>query len=721
MFRRKVPTISGESILGRRAIIQLRDKLVRQFSLDPQIGDLILGRRKKNDLKIVSTKFESSNSERGVIYWAEFEDDSSFYLGPNIAHNIESNISQDPDQGQLNIELNKTSRSDESDVKIETSSDKAIITRSCSNYSPNIPKISNFPVTLPWLFELNMGRLFPTMHLLWIHNSLFSIPKIYILKNAKSYIFNGADLMVGGVIIEASKEVTSIRKDQIWTINCIGEQFPIAIGVSLVDWDDISDPGSRKGKIIKVIHNCNDVLSSEGNMNFDLEMKASQEICEKENCDFDGIYPACEKLEALLTEKEQKLNSEMTALENQVEDIQISESKIGDSLNTASCSRDVEDYNSEYSKGELSRDLYDYLLESLLLKVVSEISENKALLPMDSSAFWDRITRLSQQDFGIQVDIRKSSFLKVQKFFQHYSKKNVLTIKQIRGTINIVDYSTTEISNLQKNHQSCDFKFRLPPVIKKKSNKSTSNTEKIIKSQEITPIEVIVLYQPDSNLQFILDYYNTTEGNSRLGEYYSVKSSRGERDQLFVSMSDIRNAMEFYLNSRELKIPDPSSPQNDKPTHVKLDFSLEKLFSKYLDSTSEDLKNVLPISLIFKELPKYLKTFHYIRGGQSLSSNSKPTIIKGECKTIQIHSESRMGTRKHVTIISPYISHFNLDPQLVAESCQKKFACSATTTQIKTYPSSNNVGIIIQGNVISQISDFLNSRWGVPKSYIQIS
>ncbi|KAH8582993.1 translation initiation factor SUI1 family [Cryptosporidium sp. chipmunk genotype I] len=717
MFKKKVIQTGGETLIGRRAVLQLRDRLIKQFTLESQIGDLILGKRKKNDLKITAAKFEGNRTERGVIYRIEFEHVSNFFLNNSNLQNLETVDSKALKSVELKIKTINSEKQEFIGTNSENKSKNDTNPISEFNYCPNLSNLKSLPATLPWLFEFNMDRLFPTMHFLWIHSSLISIPSIVILRNAKQFIFNGADLMAGGIIFELTKDIKSIRRDQIWTIKCVGDHFPIAIGTSLVDWDDISDQNSRKGKVLKVIHHCNDTLSLEGSMDFNEitnidpgeEIKLNNEEPEmplKVTKEFQNI--TLENKEDIIFKKNQDL------FKKNANELQASENEI--TLPQIQYEYFKHENDCEKHPDELSQEVYDFLLETLLLKVISEYSSNRDLLPTDSSAIWDKITRLCLKHYGIQADIKKSSFIKVQKFFQFYSKKNIFLIKQGRGgVLNIVDINDEEVIKMEKNNLNSEISSKLPTKKKtKRSLEGESTLNKVTNSQ----FEVVLLYQPEQNFLPVVDYYNSKV--CRLGKVLQIRTSRGEKEQIFITISDARTALEYYINSNDLKTRNPNNNFEEKSSNLKLDEVLANLFQKHLDDKSVYAKNkVIPISLAYKEIPNFLKIFHYIRNKADPDSEKKPNIHKGPCKTIEIYSESRMGTRKHVTIISPSISHFNLDPQEVAESCQKKFACSATVSQIKKYPSNSNLGVIIQGNVVSQLCGFLNSRWGIPKSYIQ--
>ncbi|KAJ1605523.1 hypothetical protein OIY81_3462 [Cryptosporidium canis] len=689
MFRRKAAQTGGETLLGRRATLQLRDRLVKQYGLEPSVAELILGRRKKVDLRITATKFEGSKVQRGVIYRMEFEDASSFAFGS-------TGPSRQAETTSLPLKGDASGLGPEGGEAV----------RPGEAYQPNLCNIKDLPATLPWLFEISMDRLFPTMHLLWIHGSLWSIPSLVILRNAKQFIFNGADLMAGGIVFEATRDIASLRKDQIWTIRCVGERLPIAIGVSLVDWDDISEESGRKGKVLQVVHHCKDSLASEGGMDFSEERLALVEAKESE-----AASMVASRLEGL------SLEEGSSGVAGDSKDVQGENCVEPPAAEEGPASENGADRG---SSEELSQEVYDLLLETLLLRVASEYSSNKAMLPVDSSAIWDKMSRLCLQTYGIQADIKRSSFVKVQKFFQLFSKRGLLTTKQGRGgALNVVDVNGEEIERIEKSNADSEVALRLPPEVRRRPKQPPQGGTSRPDKAKSTQMEVVLLYQPEQNFSPILEHYCSREA-ARLGRSLPIRTSRGEKEQTFISIAEARAALEYYINSNGLKVCEADSGQKGRPCSIILDENLENLFQKHLENSQDSDRKTIPISLAYKEIPGFLKVFHYIRNESDSNSDEKPNIFKGPCKTIEIYTESRMGTRKQISVISPFISHFNLDPYEVAESCQKKFASSATVSPIKKYPSSNNLGVIVQGNVVSQLADFLNSRWGIPKSYIQL-
>ncbi len=89
---------------------------------------------------------------------------------------------------------------------------------------------------------------------------------------------------------------------------------------------------------------------------------------------------------------------------------------------------------------------------------------------------------------------------------------------------------------------------------------------------------------------------------------------------------------------------------------------------------------------------------------------------KGALPCITICSERRQGN-KRVTRIAG-VDAFLIDPEDVAQACQKRFACSSTVVELPGKGAGHEV--VIQGNVIEEVADWVIKTYGVPKKYFQV-
>ena len=100
-----------------------------------------------------------------------------------------------------------------------------------------------------------------------------------------------------------------------------------------------------------------------------------------------------------------------------------------------------------------------------------------------------------------------------------------------------------------------------------------------------------------------------------------------------------------------------------------------------------------------------------------ISRGQLRVIRKGAAPTVQISSERRQGN-KHVTKIVG-MEDFLVPADAVAQACQKRFACATTTAELPGKQKSSHE-VIMQGNVVDKVAEYLISMYGVPKKYILV-
>jgi translation initiation factor 2D len=92
------------------------------------------------------------------------------------------------------------------------------------------------------------------------------------------------------------------------------------------------------------------------------------------------------------------------------------------------------------------------------------------------------------------------------------------------------------------------------------------------------------------------------------------------------------------------------------------------------------------------------------------------TVKKGSLPCIAISSERRQGN-KRVTRIAG-LEAFLVDPEEAAGACQRRFACSSTVAELPGKGAGHEV--VIQGNVIDEVADWVMKTYAVPKKYFQV-
>ncbi|EEA06543.1 translation initiation factor SUI1 family protein [Cryptosporidium muris RN66] len=714
----------------RKLIIQIKDKIIKQFGISTYDADWILGRRKKNEVKLLQCKFEQPDGSKAILYKIEITKENSkriLYSKLNSLNKLEENNSNEIIE---NKEINLHISNEISKIEID---------------------LPYLPTNLPWLFDIGNNLIIPSLQLLWIYGDYIKIPEVIIPTCISQFIFNGADLMMCGIIVQKSINLKTINKGQLWSVRCEFDKKPIALGISLVDWIDLVNSKFKKGKVLRILHHIKDNLSKEGGFEFKLTTETDQ-IVESVNENGNEIKyiinestnnlknfnnkmqnPNIEIYSKFIDSKNESKTSENSYINSeQIQNIQINQNNLSEYILPIlddDLSLSLQSIKDNYS-------FWDIISEFILIKILTSIELNQ--LPLEISAIWDKINRLYNKSSQKQLNIKLTSHGKISKFFIYYQKLGFFILKQGRNnnqTIisinkNIIDDTYIknkslydEILYIQKLLSRDLYDIQLFNNCKdtnKDKNKNKSNDINL----SLNSMEIITIYQPLSSIQGIFDFvqskFEIISSNIQpliSGEVFIIKTSKGEKLQTFYSSKQIRKILEIYINLNNLKVKDPVEENNRKLSHVKLDHLLSIIYKSDINA------DIISLASIFKDFFKFLNTFHYIKTNNQNKKqyNENPLIFKGICKSIIISVESRQGGKKYTTIISPYITHFNLDPSLVADICQKKFACSASATQIKGYSAPNNIGVVIQGNVASKVASLLSLHWGVPKAYIQVN
>jgi translation initiation factor 2D len=84
---------------------------------------------------------------------------------------------------------------------------------------------------------------------------------------------------------------------------------------------------------------------------------------------------------------------------------------------------------------------------------------------------------------------------------------------------------------------------------------------------------------------------------------------------------------------------------------------------------------------------------------------------------VQISSERRQGNKQVTRIVG--MEDFLVPADAVAQACQKRFACATTTAELPGKQKSGHE-VILQGNVVEKVAEYLMCTYGVPKKYFLV-
>ena len=120
---------------------------------------------------------------------------------------------------------------------------------------------------IPWFFSIEdrstkRERLYPTVYLLWKCPDLIEL-KFRTHRQVFTKLLNGADLMLPGVIVPSGVVTLDtfrhVKRDDLCSICLDDNRFPIGIGLTALDGEDMYMSG-MKGRAVILLHLYQDVL-----------------------------------------------------------------------------------------------------------------------------------------------------------------------------------------------------------------------------------------------------------------------------------------------------------------------------------------------------------------------------------------------------------------------------------------------------------------------------
>ncbi|KAG1697894.1 Eukaryotic translation initiation factor 2D [Nymphon striatum] len=348
----------------------------------------------------------------------------------------------------------------------------------------------------PIFFSVN-NILCPTVYALWTYPHL--LHRYYTTPNVLEKFSGGADLMLPGIITDMEdygpRSFGDLGKGQMCSICIVGNDAPIAVGVTAMSSQDMFDSGKR-GKGVIIYHVYSDQLWRSGNMSSPPNVPSTMT----------GI----EDTEQSLQKVEVNDICDASNLDQAINKLDISEEcELGD------CNDDVED--SQLSPvEEMDNLLYRTFLCAL------RISAKKIEFPILTSTFY-RLHMVPCCPHGCSLDIKKSSYKKLSKFLNEMKQINIILVQELSKGVE-------SITNVNMEHPEVK-KFR---VVKADFVTEEPAEEKDKSSYD--PPEVVELFCITAPVAPI---------------FRDFKHRKGD----FLSASDVRKVVTDYVKKNELQNP----------------------------------------------------------------------------------------------------------------------------------------------------------------------
>ncbi|KAI8070209.1 hypothetical protein BDF21DRAFT_344872 [Thamnidium elegans] len=494
-----------------------------------------------------------------------------------------------------------------------------------------------------WISLENLPPI-PTVYTMWQYPDM--LPKLYTWGPVVQKLIDGAVLGPEGVL-------PTLKTGDLVAITIKGYSYPLAIGTMTVPTSEIKPRSGMKGKAVNIIHVYEDYLWSMGEKTEPPELQtiSDDEYEEEEDEDHGESTPSPSKNDNNTPKTE--------------------ESKPAEQL--------VETKSKQLSTNEID----EWLKKSLYQALVYKIKESNAstILPLSASSLYSAyIMPCRPMDVGTEIDIKKSSYKKLQKFLKAMDKSGLLKTKEQRGE--------TMLISVNWSHPS------LQGLHKYKTMESTTQPTKDTAKQTIKP--TLQQQKPKQEQAEIQEIFKPL-GTSMIKFFEEAKH---DTDALY-TIPEVRAVVADYI-----KLHDLVNPQNQKM--IKID---PVMYDTILTKPEYNSINELARDQILHRICLKMQPFHSIK-----LPGKEPVLRKGQPKPVEITQEIRQG-RKTITKVTG-VEGFGLDVEELSKELTRLCASSTTYNTIQGVSPKNPLyEIMVQGPQIKTITELMLSK-GVPKRFI---
>ncbi|RUP46428.1 hypothetical protein BC936DRAFT_146970 [Jimgerdemannia flammicorona] len=509
----------------------------------------------------------------------------------------------------------------------------------------------------------------PSVYTLWKYPNM--LPKIVTWGPVVGKLMGGADLMIPGLIFP-SEGLPDVKEGELVAITIKDYPFPMAVGTMAISTSKLTAQSNIKGKAVLIIHVYKDHLWAMGSKAdppdlTDVPVQGDAEEDEEEVAEGRNVSDTTERTG-----------------ESEVASAGIVE---------AGAETELSESSKKLSTDEVDAFLRTSLYHALMFKLTPK--HPAELLPMSASMLYSSYILPSRPvGVGSEVDVKRSSWKKVAKFFKAMEKSGILKTKEQRGEIYVtgVNWQHNELANL-KSYKTVESH---PPASSSQApsaNAASSSSNSAGGGGNSGggdggsggSIQVIDLYKPHG-----------TEVTA------IFKDRNRSKDDLF-TVIEARNVLMEYVKEHGLV-----DPQNQRL--VKIDALLCDALLKKDEYHTVDK---LPREQLLQRLIEKMQPWH-----QLIIPGKNAVDKKGAVKPVHITVERRQG-RSTVTLVTG-AEYFDLAVDELVEEFKKRCASSAAVTPlVGASPKLQLQEIMVQGSHIKNVSDLLLAK-GVPKKYIEV-
>ncbi|SOV22444.1 translation initiation factor SUI1, putative [Plasmodium sp. DRC-Itaito] len=373
---------------------------------------------------------------------------------------------------------------------------------------------------------------------------------------------------------------------------------------------------------------------------------------------------------------------------------------------------------------ELNTQQQDLLLSYLLLESLYTIPDEN--LPMEVSGIYSKMTKecvyihlnkkfleelnnmnnisidiidqIKKNIIHLDMDVKKSSYKKLMKFIQHYSKMKLLKIKENRNIISIV--------NIERQHALYKSYEPINVELKKKYDIENEQTNLNINENKNKINKTPINNSTNKGAQ-VLEFYMPS--NKTLNIIQSIENKVDK--SAYFNINQLKDILKSYIKLNKLQCKENNNNSNNLKGYVILNEELKNIMNV------QESSNMVPYETILNQFISLQQPCYAIIKPNANFDIDPIKITKGVCPSIHIYSVARMKGKKYVThITNLYL--FHLDLNKFSEHLQKQLACSCS---IVISPSTKKEEVLVQGNVVNQIYNILINNYNLPRKYIVLN
>ncbi|KAI8838911.1 hypothetical protein BC829DRAFT_492940 [Chytridium lagenaria] len=496
--------------------------------------------------------------------------------------------------------------------------------------------------------------LIPTVYALWALPHM--VPLFTTHGVVMKRLFDGADLMLPGVIVPTAGWEGSWKVGDLVGVVVRGYGCPLAVGTALVGAEEIKRSGFvMRGKGVKTLHSYGDLVWSAGD-----KSEPPENVGEVDDGD----------------EYEDEPDEEDAIVDATVD------TAASASLATLSISDPPAepDKPSPTEAPTATPAEMDKLLEQALITAIKlKLTDDPKTYPITSSVLYENFVGPCRA-FGTSLDVKVSGYKKLSKFLKSMEKKGYVKLKERNGD--------TLLMGVNRKHPEI-VAFQ-PPRRLAGDGGSTASLPAAASKTTVTAATASPASSAGPTSVAIVELYRGTGTMARVLAEVAVGKDA------YLTKSDVKNAMDEYVKVKELI--------SDDPRLIKLDpFLADALLRK----DENDVDFLARESLLTRVIEKMSPFYEITLPGH------EAVIKKGSPKPIQIIVEVRQG-RKNVTRVAG-MEVYGIDPEDLAKELKVRCASSTTVTPLPGKSSSTPLHeVMVQGSKIREVCECLVERYKIP-------